>query len=143
MAKETKGYSDDRQPEIIALDNYLKDSKNRSVKETARILQEYINSDSSENSYYQRIIKLRSGEYKTITDQERQAIQRFLHVERDPHSYGMLFNDMGDISRKAAQLTRVVQGKRITNQDARNRIKEFKLLNTLSLQNIAENSSHN
>ncbi len=134
MPKSAKGYTEERLPEIVALDTYLKDSKSRSLKETVNILYtSYLSPEQTEASYYQRIQKLCSGEYKTATKEERAAVRRFLHIESNPHLYGSVIHKLGDIPRKIGQLERYLQSGYQNKTESAKRIKELKALNTLTL----------
>ena len=133
MDKKAKGYKEDRQPEIIALDEYLRDSNN-SLKQTVNVLYNlYLSPEQTENGFYQRIQKLCSGEYKTATNEERQAIKRFLHVESNKHLYGSTIHHLGDISRKLSQLNTYLQSGYINKTESTKRIKELRQLNKLHI----------
>lgn len=139
---KAKGYKDSRQPAIIELDNYLKEDDSLSTKELCRILNEYYNVGNgyTSNVWYQRILKLRSGEYKEATEKECQAIQRLIHVERNKHLYGSILHSLGQVERKTAQIEKYLNSGYQNRTETAKRIKELKTLNSLSITAITKDS---
>lgn len=138
---KVNGYQDERHPVIIAMDNYLKQSDSIQVKTLCNYLKNYysVGNEYSDNVWYQRILKLRTGEYKQASPEEIAAIQRLLHVEHNKHLYGAIIHNLGQIERKTAQIEKYLQSGFYNKTEARKRIKELKTLNRLSVSFISEN----
>lgn len=136
--ESAKGYADKRQPEIIALDNYLKESGSLPITKVCEILRDHYNVGKgyTSNVWYQRILKLRSGEYKEATKEECQAIARLIHVERNRHLYGSILHNLGEIERKTGQIEKYLNSGYQNRTETAKRIKELKTLNTLSITHI-------
>ena len=140
--KEGNGYQDNRQPEIKALDSYLKESGSLPITQVCKILKDFYNvgNEYTANVWYQRILKLRSGEYKEATQKELEAIARLIHVERNKHLYGSIIHNLGQIERKTAQIEKYLQSGYQNRTETAKRIKELKTLNSLSITQISLNS---
>lgn len=131
------GYVETRQQEIVALDDYLKKGTGLSLKKVTELLKRYgAGAEYTDNVFYQRLQKLKTGEFKEATTDECQAITRFLHVENNPHIYGIIIHNLGDIERKTNQIERALKSGYYNQNETAKLIKTLKTLIPLSTTNI-------
>jgi len=135
--KESKGQEgfQDIHPTLIEFREYIRKA-DKSLSQSTSELFEYIQPDRTESAFYQRIQKMLQDEIKNPTDEELQAIERWLHVERNAHIYGRLFFNLKNYDKKVEQLNRYLQSGYIDKTQANKIIKALRTLNPLSDSHI-------
>lgn len=138
--KASENSAKELHPLLEELNSYLADN-NISLKSASDILYDrYLNDERKKSSFYQRLNKLVTGETQGLTIEEQHAIIRYLHVERNLHTYGEILHNIDSIKKKLSFIDKAISSRIFNPNQVKAILKSLHTLTQLDTDSLSNNN---